>query len=190
MLDVFQNVLERLKGECLAKGYEMLLEADVSGWLFHLLLTQPEVKLQQIHLGARVCNAGRRFFDIVVGSLQTGAKVRPCTHPRLVVEVKNFPRIGFTNSQHRVRYEEILNEDLPKLDELDSTIESRVSFIVDGKGYLEKTCKKNNKKHNRREYLISKRNEVASGVHIFIMRLADDTWQIEHEAPETMPNTL
>lgn len=184
MLKVFQQVLERLKDECLALGYEMLLEADVSGWLFHLLLTQPEVNKQQIHLDTRVCKADGRF-DVAIGPLQTIASGRPCINPQLVVEVKIFPRIGFTDQQHRVHYEHILNDDLPKLGRLDSAIELRAVLIVDGRGYLEGTYQGS----NRREYLIKKRNEVASGVHVFIIRLIDGNWQIEHQVPETAPNS-
>lgn len=184
MLNVFRNVLNRLKSECLALGYEMLLEADVSGWLFHLFLTQPEVNPQQIHLDTRVCNADGRF-DIAVGPLQTMANGRPCIHPQLVAEVKIFPRIGFTDQQHRVHYEHILNDDLPKLGGLDPAIEFRTALIVDGRGYLEGTYQG----YNRREYLINRRNEVASGVHVFIVRLVNGNWQIEHEAPETAPNS-
>lgn len=184
MLKTFQKVLEKFKDECLALGYEMLLEADVSGWLFHLLLTQPEVNKQQIHLDTRVCNADGRF-DIAIGPLQTIANRRPCINPRLVVEVKIFPRIGFTDQQHRVHYEHILNDDLPKLGRLDSTIELRAALIVDGRGYLGGTYQG----YNRHEYLINRRNEGASKVHVFIIGLIDGNWQIGHEAPETAPNS-
>lgn len=183
MLKVFQKVLQRLKDKCLALGYEMLLEADVSGWLFHLFLTQPKVNWLQIHLDTRICNA-KGFFDVVIGPLQTIANGRPCVNPQLVIEVKIFPIIGFTDQQHRVHYEHILNDDFPKLGRLDSTIELCAALIMDGRGYLEGTyqgC-------NRREHLIKIRNKVASGVHVFIMRLTDGNWQIEHEAPEAAHN--
>ena len=179
MLTVFQNVLLRFKNECLALGYEALLEADVSGWLFHLLLTQPEVNPQEIHLDTRVCSAGGRF-DIVIGSLHMGAKQRPCIQAQSVLEVKFFPRIGFTNQQHRVHYEHILNDDLVKLGRLDPAIGLRAAMIVDGRGYLRGTYHG----HDRREFLIGKRNQLAPQVHVFIVRLADVNWQIEYEAPQ------
>jgi hypothetical protein len=34
------------------------------------------------------------------------------------------------------------------------------------------------------KYLIDRRNEVASGVHVFIVSLADGNWQIEPKSPE------
>jgi len=179
MLNVFQTVLERLKTECLALGYEMLLEADVVGWLFHLLLTRPEISLQQIHLDTRVCNADGRF-DIAIGPLHTITNGRPCITPQAVVEVKIFPRIGFTDQQHRVHYVHILDDDLPKLGGLDPALELRTALILDGRGYLKGTYQG----HDRHKYLIDRRNEVASGVHVFIVSLADGNWQIEHEAPE------
>lgn len=178
MLNMFQNVLQRFVNEGLELGYEVLLEADVSGWLFHLLLTQPEVNPQQIHLATRVCNSNGRF-DIAIGPVHTGLNRRPCIQPQLVVEMKIFPRIGFTDQQQRVHYEHVLNDDLPKLGGLDPDIELRSALIVDGRGYLEGTYQN----YNRREYLINKRNEIASRIHVFIIRLVDGNWQVEYEAP-------
>ena len=180
MLEVFQNVLERLKGECLETDYEPLLEADIMGWLFHLLATQPEVNRQQIHLDTRVCGAAGRRFDIAIGPVRTQGPKRPCIQPQFVLEVKIFPRIGFTDQQHRVRYEHILNDDLVKLDRLDPTVRLRAALIVDGRGYLKGTYHG----HDRREFLIDRRNQIAPQVHVFIVRLADGDWQIEHEAPD------
>ena len=179
MLKVFQNVLERLKGECLETDYEPLLEADISGWLFHLLATQPEVNRQHIHLDTRVCGADGRF-DIAIGHLRTQQPGRPCIQPQFVLEVKFFPRIGFTDQQHRVHYEHILNDDLVKLARLDPTFRIRAALIVDGRGYLKGTYHG----RDRREFLIDRRNQIAPQVHVFIVRLADRDWQIEHEDPD------
>lgn len=180
MLNLFHKVIHRLKDECVERGYEILLEADVSGWLFHLLLTQPEINAQHIHLDTRVCDADGRF-DIAIGPLRTGPNGRPCIKPQFVLEVKIFPRLGFTNQQHRVHYEHILNDDLRKLGQLDSTIGLRAALILDGRGYLEGTYQD----QNRRVYLINKRNQIAPGVHVFIIRFANDSWHVEHEAPKT-----
>lgn len=178
MLGVFQNILERLRDECLAQGYEMLLEADVSGWLFHLLLTQPGINSHQIHSDTRVCSASGRY-DIVVGPVETGPKGRPCIQPRLVVEIKLFPRMGFTDQQHRVHYLQIIDRDLPKLGSLDSSIELSTAFVVDGTEYLGGTYQG----WNRREYLLKKRDEVAADAHVFIVRRVNDNWQVEHASP-------
>ena len=178
MLNTFKNVLQRLKNECLASNYEMLLEADVSGWLFHLLLTQPKVNPQQIHLDTRICNADGRF-DIVIGPLRTGADKRPCIDPQLVAEVKIFPRIGFTGEQHVEHYKSILNKDLPKLGTLNPAIQLRAALILDGRGYLQGTYQG----YNRWECLIKRRNDIASGAHVFILHFANDNWQIKHKPP-------
>lgn len=178
MLNMLLEVLQRLKNEGLAKGYEMILEADVCGWLFHLLLTQPEINPQQIHLDTRVCNSDGHF-DIAIGPLQTTVVERPCIQPELVIEVKIFPRIGFDDQQHRVHYEHVLNDDLPKLGRLDSAIGLRAAFIVDGRGYLNGIYQG----HNIREYLVNRRNEIAPGVHLLMMRLNEENWQIDHETP-------
>lgn len=178
MLNLFQKVLHRFKDEALASGYEMLLEADVSGWLFHLLLTQPGITPQQIHLDTRICNADGRF-DIAIGPLHSPSNERPCIQPQAVVEVKAFPRIGFTAAQHRVHYVSVLKKDLPKLGAFDPSIELCAAILLDGAGYLE--GKYHN--HNRREFLIRQRDKVAPRAHLFIVRLTGQTWQVEHEAP-------
>jgi|GEM_PF-1683623 len=183
MLHVLQKVLKQFKDKCLEQGFEIILEADVCGWLFHFLVRQPECEPHQIHLDTRVCNTKGRF-DIVIGSLRSGADGRPCVHPKFVIEVKIFPRLGFTDQQHRVHYEHVLNDDLRKLGEVEPATGFRAALIVDGRGYLQGTYKE----YNRRDYMIERRNQIASGVHLFIVHLADGHWQIIHEAPETELN--
>ena len=68
------------------------------------------------------------------------------------------------------------NRDLPKLGQLDSSIEFRAALIVDGKEYLNGIYNK----CRRLDYFIEKRNQIASGVHIFIMTLIDGNWNIQH----------
>jgi hypothetical protein len=176
MLNVLQKATQQLKDEWQALGYEILMEADVVGWLFHFLVTQPEVQ-QEVHLDTRVCNAKGRF-DLAIGPIKTRAN-KPCIQPKCVIEVKIFPRIGVTEQQHRVHYKHILDDDLLKLSELDPTIEFCAMLMVDGRGYLEGTYQDN----NRKEYLIRRRNQIAPRVHVFIIRLVDGSWQDEHSAP-------
>ncbi len=178
MLNLFHKVLHRFKDEALASGYEMLLEADVSGWLFYLLLTQPGITPQQIHLDTRICNADGRF-DIAIGPLHSAWNERPCIQPEAAVEVKVFPRIGFTAQQHRVHYVSVLERDLPKLGVLEPDVGLCAAMLLDGAGYLEGTYHS----HNRREFLIRQRDRVAPRAHLFIVRLVNQTWQIGHEAP-------
>ena len=175
MFSVFQAVVERLREECLVNGYEALLDADVSGWLFHLLVTQSGVDPLQVHLDARVSGANG-FYDVVIGPLATGIYEKPCTKPELVVEVKLFPRIGFTDQQHRVHYEHVIKDDLRKLAVLGKTVGFRAALLVDGYGYLTGTYSR----QNRRDFLVAVRDEIAAGVHLCILQLCDGSWRIEH----------
>jgi len=177
MLSVFQNVLRSFVAESLEKGYEMLLEADVMGWIFHILLTQPSISPGEVHLSTRVLHS-TGFFDLVIGQIQTLEAGRPCIRPELVVEAKIFPRIGFTDQQHRVHFEHILNDDLRKLGTLSREIKL-TELIVDGRGYLSGTYRD----QNRLKYLINKRDEVAPSVHLFIIHRVEGRWKIAHEAP-------
>jgi hypothetical protein len=179
MLKTLHDTLDNLDRLCLSTGYELLLEADVVGWLFHLLLTQPTIDPKEIHLDTRVCNAdpGKRF-DVAAGALRPRLQGRPCVEPRLVVEVKIFPRIGFTDQQHRVHYEHVLHDDLPKLGSLGPSVECRASLLVDGRGYLDGTYQG----RNRRDTVLGTRDEIAPGVHLFLLRhKTDRNWRLEDE---------
>ncbi len=178
MLEIFKQVIDRFKNDCLLTGYEPLLEADVSGWFFHLLLTSPRFNPKEVHLDTRVCGADGRF-DIVIGTLKIGVSERPCIEAHSVIEIKVFPRIGFTNPQHRVHYEHILNDDLRKLGTLKPVTGFLAALIVDGRGYL----KGNYNCKNRREYLINIRDQIAPSAHVFMIRLEGGGWYIDHESP-------
>lgn len=178
MLETFKKVIDRFKNDCLLAGYEPLLEADVSAWLFHLFVTSSELDPTKVHLDTRVYNADGRF-DIAVGPLKIGVSGRPCVEAHSIIEVKIFPRIGFTDQQHRVHYEHILNDDLRKLGTLKLGIGFYSTLIFDGRRYLEGSYKGK----NRREYLISRRDEIAPSAHIFIIRPEGSNWYIAHKPP-------
>lgn len=183
MLETFKKVIDRFKNDCLLAGYEPLLEADVSAWFFHLFVTSSELNPAEVHLDTRVYNADGRF-DIALGPLRIGASGRPCVDAHSVIEVKIFPRIGFTNQQHRVHYEHILNDDLRKLGTLKPSIGLYSTLIFDGRRYLEGSYKGK----NRREHLINRRNQIAPLAHIFIIRPEGSNWYIDHQPPGTAAN--
>jgi hypothetical protein len=178
MLETFSKVINRFRNDCLVAGYEPLLEADVSGWLFHLLLTSPDLDPVEVHLDTRVYNADGRF-DIAIGPLKIGTNGKPCVEAHSVLEIKVFPRTGFTNQQHREHYEHILKDDLRKLGTLELHGGFCSSLILDGRGYLTGSYKG----ENRREFLVSRRNKIAPQAHIFIIRLEGDDWYVDHESP-------
>jgi hypothetical protein len=189
MLNVFQNSLERLISECLLKGYVMLLEADVYGWLFHILITDDRIKPDQIHLVTRICCADEsKKFDIVFGDIQNnawdGKGKRPCVDPKLVIEVKLFPSIGFITADHRENYVNLIKGDLPKLNELNEKL--CAVLVVDSYGYLQGNS--HGSKTNRLDELISTRNSLAPKVHIFIVRLINNDWKIEYKEPVNQIN--
>jgi hypothetical protein len=173
MLPILDRVLNQLCTECNAKRYDFILEADVSGWLFHLFLSDPEVTPNEVHLDTRVAGASGRY-DLVVGPTD-GTTSRPSISPRLVVEVKVFPRIGFTAQQNRVHYKHVLDDDLRKLGSLDSAIECRAEVLVDGCDYLSGQYAK----HNRLQHLSNLRNQVAAGANIFLIKLSNGVWQLQ-----------
>ena len=144
MLEIFKKVIDRFKDDCLLAGYEPLLEADVSAWLFHLFLTSSELDPAEVHIDTRVCNADGRF-DVAIGPLKIRVNGRPCVEAHSVIEVKIFPRIGFTDQQHRVHYEHILNDDLRKLGTLKPDIGFYSALIFDGRRYLEGSYKGKNR---------------------------------------------
>ena len=178
LIEIFQDVLRKLCNECLAKGYEILLEADLAGWLFHLFLLEPEIHHNHLHMNARLKNA-YGFCDIAIGPVETSGAVRPYTNPGLVIEMKLFPRLGFTNQQHYVHYLHILKDGLPKLGNQDLSCGYRAAVIMDGVRYLDGKYQGN----NRKIFLVKKRNQIAPRTHLFLIRLIEGNWDIEYIKP-------
>jgi len=178
MFKIFEKTIDQFINDCLSAGYEPLLEADVSGWLFHLFLISPELNHTEVHLDTRVYDTDGRF-DIAIGPLKIGSKGRPCVEAHSVIELKVFPRVGFTDQQHRVHFEHILNDDLRKLGGL-KQVNFISAVIYDGRNYLDG----NYKGISRREYLINRRDQIASLAHIFIIRPEGGEWYIDHKPPK------
>ncbi len=174
MLKTLTNILSQLCNECNSKQYDFILEADASGWLFHLFLSDPTINPNQVHLDTRVAGAKGRY-DLAIGPITSNA-ARPSISPQLVVEVKIFPTVGFTDQQHRVHYEHVLEDDLRKMGQLSSSIECRAEVLIDGYDYLSGQYSK----QNRLQYLIGVRDKVAAGVHIFLITSNNGTWQHQH----------
>jgi hypothetical protein len=174
MLKALNSILGQLCNECNSKQYDFILEADASGWLFHLFLSDPTINPNQVHLDTRVAGAHGRY-DLVIGPT-TFDTARPSISPQLVVEVKVFPRVGFTDQQHRVHYEHVLEDDLRKLGQLSPSMECRAEVLIDGCDYL---CGQYSKQ-NRLQHLIGVRNKIATGAHIFLLTFSNGIWQLQH----------
>ncbi len=120
--DLCQDFNERL--------FTPILEADVAAYLYHRLLTNGCAP-NTVYLATRVCGeaARKRKPDLVVGSLDRRAA---CIRPSLVCELKAFQRWGFSDQQMRRRFEGILTEDIPCLEEMANVLEhGRVEVVAD-----------------------------------------------------------
>ena len=172
------QAIRALAKDHLDKGYEALLEADIIGWLFHLLVIQPGTNAHELHLGARVAGVDG-FVDAALGPLDNNAGTRPSVRPELAVEVKVFPRIGFTAQQHRVHLEHVLNDDLPKLGRIRLPSCTCAEVLVDGAGYLNGTY------HgmNRLEVVTQRRSAACPSVHLFVVQLSGGRWEVVHRPP-------
>jgi len=179
MLQILLEALRRFCSDCLAQGYQLLLEAEVTGWLFHILLEDPEIQPQHVHLGARVCGVDRSFFDLALGPVHAEPSGRPCVRPVLVVEVKLFPTTGFTPPQHYVHYRHVIDDDLPKLGKLTGRKVVKAQVLVDGAGYL------NGLYHgeNRLAHVVAIRDQVVRDAHIFVVKRVGLEWNVEHIPP-------
>jgi len=135
-LNILETVLKRMCSEFTQHDYHFLVEADVSGWLFHLLLLEPSVTANQVHVDTQARGAMKNAkYDVAIGPVSDDG-VRPCVDPVLVVEVKVYPETGFTDQQNRVHYEHVLKDDLIKLAVLAGVVPDRVELLVDGREYL------------------------------------------------------
>ena len=138
-------------------------------------MNQTDIEKNELHLDTRIKNSNERV-DLAIGNLKMNEGGRPYVEPRMVVEVKLFPTNGFTAAQHSEHYNQILKRDLPKLARIDSLIEFRVALIVDGNGYLNG----NYKGHNRLDFLVERRNQIARGVCVCILSLINSKWDINY----------
>ena len=175
MLTMLETVLRSMCSEFTQHDYHFLVEADVCGWLFHLLLLEPSVTANQVHLDTRVRGAMKNAkYDVAIGPVSDDGD-RPCVDPVLVIEVKLFPETGFTDQANRVHYEHVLNDDLIKLALLAGAVPDRVELLVDGCEYLRGRYAG----QQRLEYLTLARDQVAPGVQILLLRLQNDEWVVE-----------
>ncbi|MCG3178254.1 MAG: hypothetical protein BIFFINMI_00580 [Phycisphaerae bacterium] len=180
MLNALRGSLQALADECLSRGFAALLEADVAGWLFHLLLARPAITAGNLHLQSRVVGV-KGFVDVVHGRIDCDSRARPAVRPDLALELKLFPRIGFTVQQHRVHFEHVLHDDLPKLGQVNSTACVCAEVLVDGYGYLE--GKYNGM--NRLAVVGSTRDTVCPSSHVLVVQLSGDTWGVRHVTAPT-----
>lgn len=160
---------------CLASNrsnYEFLLEADLCGWLFHEIIVQLNTS-NKIHLDARV-NSSNDKYDIVLGEVEYPDNGRAFVNPIIIAEVKIFPRVGMTPRQHYVHYLHIIDDDLRKLSYINDEVEKAI-IIMDGAGYL-------NGRHKRvirLDFLKNKRDEIAYGTKIYLLKMDNIEWFYE-----------
>ncbi len=178
MIDVLHYAIRKLATDRLNGGYEALLEADISGWLFHYILTAPDVDANKLHLDARVVGVNG-FIDLVSGPVDYDAEKKPAIGPRLAVEMKLFPRVGFTPQQHRVHFEHVINDDLRKLGCIRLPSCSCAQLLVDGKGYLRALYGK----ANRLDVVTRQRDRVAPHADLFVLHLSGGVWRVVHKPP-------
>lgn len=98
-----------------------LLEADVDGYLLHILLEQRAYPASELHQNARVSGLSERRYDLVAGrtDFHPASEKRAATaDPQLVVQGKLFPRWGFTAQQHNVHLDHVMKDDIPTLGEV------------------------------------------------------------------------
>nr|MBN2278360.1 hypothetical protein [candidate division Zixibacteria bacterium] len=170
-----ENMVEEVK----RGSFKPLLEADVVGFLYHLLISKAKVSVAELHLDTRVRGARKNDkLDIVIGDISTENIRRPVIVPRMVIEVKVFP-IGFDAQQHRVHYEHVLNDDLPKLQRIsqrkpDTAV---VELLYDECPYLDGKYKT----QNRIDYLLSMRDKIAQSAKVIVAKKKDkkaDDWRV------------
>lgn len=175
MLNALTGSLQALADECLNGGFEALLEADVSGWLFHFLLARPAITAGKLHLQSRVVGV-EGFIDVAHGQIDCDSQARPAVRPDLALELKLFPRIGFTSQQHRVHFEHVLHDDLQKLGQVKLPACVCAEVLVDGYGYLQGKYSGT----NRLAVVTRTRNAVCPGSHILVVELSGGAWGVRH----------
>ncbi|GAI05789.1 unnamed protein product [marine sediment metagenome] len=160
-INQLKNILTQMTKR---EDFRPLLEADVSAFLYHLLLHEG-IPLSKLHSDTRVIGSKeKQRFDLAIGEISMDERSKkPAIQPELVMEVKVFP-YGFTDQQNRTHFEEVLNRDLPKLGILAPGV-LRIELLWDSEGYLSG----NYGGRPRSNVLCEKRDKDAKGVHIAIL---------------------
>jgi len=184
----FETALSQLCEAWNATRFVPLLEADVVGYLYHLLLMQSEGDASRWHLDTRVRGAEvKDKFDLVFGPISSGEqrraqllqrlsdqlsedqkeainsnmlleRLRPAVEPSLIVEVKFFAP-GFTPQQQNVHFIHAL-EDVARLGTLARACpHGRASLLVDAESYLEA---------ERRKRLVEARGPQGSDLRLYV----------------------
>lgn len=119
-----------------------ILEADIASFLYHRLIVNgcpPE----SLYMNTRVCGLKKHYrkYDLAIGTLN---KEDACLTPVLIAQLKAFQRWGLKDQQHRRRFQEVINNDIPSLDEASKTlVNGRVHIVsdlhlsADNTGFLE-----------------------------------------------------
>lgn len=168
---MIDELLRALSEDYGSGRFAPILEADIVGYLYHLLVSK-HGNAGEVHINTRICGLVDKKFDLVVGGVSYRAK-RPCiAKPRLVVEVKSFPR-GFTSSQCERRYRAVIGNDLPKLAKLEEPLDGRCALLFDEENYLigfdSLRCS------SRIRGIVEHRNNLDSRIKIIYMRRAGKT---------------
>jgi hypothetical protein len=163
--EILKMILTELSKDYIDKRFKPLLEADISGYLYHLWVSKFNIA-DKLHLDARICAAPRQRFDFVIGEIDHNAK-RPCIRPELVVEVKSFPR-GMTPPQHRVHYLDVIKKDIPKLAELKEPPDDRYVLLFDEVGYLERPDRAS--RMPKLSKVIKTRDDYDRRIHVIYMK--------------------
>ena len=155
--------------------YCPILEADLSGFLYHLILSKGICSPARIHLDTRVVESTSKNnrFDVVIGELARRQDDRPAVSPEVVIEIKMFP-YGFTDQQHRVHFEHVLNDDLRKLASVKGENLARIEFLFDQVDYLDGTYSG----RLRRDVLLARRAETAAGVNFLLAQRKAENWEV------------
>ncbi|MGC8576285.1 MAG: hypothetical protein ACP5L3_07190 [Caldisericum sp.] len=145
----------------------------MSGFLYHLIIVRDLCPLNRIHLDTRIIGAQNNNdrFDLVIGDVQQREDGRPAVLPEAIIEIKMFPQ-GFTNQEHHVHFENILNVDLKKLGPLQNIM--RVEFIYDEVNYLGGQYNE----ENRRDVIVETRDHGAQGVYLVFARRVNGNWRV------------
>ena len=149
--------------------FSPILEADVVGFLYHLLISNCGVSPAQLHLDTRVSGARLKDkYDLAIGKVVKRKQDNLlCIFPEFIIEAKLFP-IEFSNQQHREHFLHVLEDDLQKLGRISSSYTNvqTIEFLYDEKDYLSGKYKK----QNRLKFLLNQRALIAPTAKIILAR--------------------
>lgn len=174
----FGKLIRRIAADANSGSFKPILEADLQGYLYHLLLSETGFTARDVHLNTRlyVSKNDNDKFDLAIGKIvNRKTDKRPSVDPEVVVEIKMFAS-GFTNQQKCRRFRGI-SEDMDRLADLKVNKKTLlIQLVYDDTGHLVN----GNRGESRKQKLIQHCESLRRDVRLILVCRKDNSLTVDY----------